>query len=219
MPELSRPVLVLHFDVRQGRGAAGAPVYQADALVDQAPLEKRDESFGHGLGADLVHGEARAGPVQGASELSKLVQNGVAGFLPPGPHALQKRGAAQVVAAFALFFEHFFDDVLGGDAAVVGAGNPEGVVALHPPAADQHVLQRVVQRVAHVEGSGHVGRGDHHGEGFFGGVRAGREVAAAFPEVVPLAFGGVGRVDGRKFHSEGADSTKFGGGFGPVGGR
>ncbi len=34
----------------------------------------------------------------------------------------------------------------------------------------EHVLQRVVERVAHMQRAGHVGRRDHDGEGF--GVRA-----------------------------------------------
>ena len=41
-------------------------------------------------------------------------------------------------------------DGLRGDAGVVGAGHPQGVVPLHPPPPDEHVLQRVVERVPHV---------------------------------------------------------------------
>ena len=56
--------------------------------------------------------------------------------------------------------EPLLDHGLRGDAGVVGAGHPEGVVALHPPPADQDVLQRVVERVAQVQGAGHVRRRD-----------------------------------------------------------
>ena len=56
--------------------------------------------------------------------------------------------------------EQPFHHGLRGDPGVVGARHPEGVVALHPPPADQHVLQRVVQRVPHVQGPGHVRRRD-----------------------------------------------------------
>ncbi len=58
-----------------------------------------------------------------------------------------------------------FDDGLRGDAGVVGAGHPEGVVALHPLEADDDVLQRVVEGVAEVEGAGDVRRRDDDGEG------------------------------------------------------
>ncbi len=50
------------------------------------------------------------------------------------------------------------------DAGVIGAGHPEGVVALHAPPADQHVLQRVIECVAHVQRAGHVGRRNDDGE-------------------------------------------------------
>ncbi len=52
------------------------------------------------------------------------------------------------------------DHVLGGDAGVVHAGQPQRLVALHPPAPDQRVLDRVVERVAHVQRAGHVRRRD-----------------------------------------------------------
>jgi hypothetical protein len=62
-------------------------------------------------------------------------------------------------------FQLALDDVLGRDAGVVGAGDPEGIEALHPFIADEDVLERVVERVPHVEGAGDVGRGDDDGEG------------------------------------------------------
>ena len=44
---------------------------------------------------------------------------------------------AEVVPGFLLLLaDAAFDHGLGGDAGVVGAGHPEGVVALHPPPAD-----------------------------------------------------------------------------------
>ena len=59
--------------------------------------------------------------------------------------------------------EHALDDVLRRDARMVGAVDPERLAALHAPQADDHVLHRAVERVAHVQRPGHVGRrhGDH----------------------------------------------------------
>ena len=69
--------------------------------------------------------------------------------------------AAEVVARLLLLLaEAPFHHGLRGDAGVIGAGHPQGVVALHAPPADQHVLQRVVEGVAHVQGAGHVRRRD-----------------------------------------------------------
>jgi hypothetical protein len=52
------------------------------------------------------------------------------------------------VARFLFVFQQpALDHRLGRDAGVVGAGHPQRVVALHPLAANQNILQRVVERV------------------------------------------------------------------------
>ena len=56
------------------------------------------------------------------------------------------------------------DHHLGGDAGVVGAGQPQRRLAAHALEADQHVLQGVVQRVADVQRAGDVRRRDDDGE-------------------------------------------------------
>ena len=48
---------------------------------------------------------------------------------------------------------------------MVGAELPQRVVALHAVPADQDVLQRVVEGMAHVQAAGHVRRRDHDGKG------------------------------------------------------
>ena len=60
----------------------------------------------------------------------------------------------------------FLDHRLGGDASVVGAEDPERVAAAHPVHPHQRVLHRAVQRVAHVEDAGDVGRRDRDREVF-----------------------------------------------------
>ena len=81
------------------------------------------------------------------------------------------------------------DHGLRGDAGVIGAGHPQGVVALHAPPADQHVLQRVVEGVAHVQGAGHVRRRDDDGERLAARVGPAVEVAVLVPEVRASAAG------------------------------
>ncbi len=56
------------------------------------------------------------------------------------------------------------DHHLRGDAGVVGARLPQHVAALHAPIAAQHVLQRVVERMAHMQVAGDVGRRDDDAE-------------------------------------------------------
>ena len=77
------------------------------------------------------------------------------------PDQLQEVGAAVVGAPLALGGQRAFHHHLGRDARVVGAGHPERLVAGHAPPADDHVLHRLVEPVAHVE---HGGSHDLHVE-------------------------------------------------------
>ena len=53
---------------------------------------------------------------------------------------------------------------LGGDAGVVGPGQPQRRRPAHALEADQDVLKRVVERMADVQRPGHVRRRDDDGE-------------------------------------------------------
>src|SRR5581483_8772827 len=76
----------------------------------------------------------------------------------PGPGTLEERLAADLLARGALGDELLLDHVLRGDARVVVAGLPERVEASHPVPADERVLDRAVERVAHVQLAGDVRR-------------------------------------------------------------
>ena len=93
-----------------------------------------------------------------------------------------------------LLQQPLLDDRLGGDPRVVGAGHPEGVVPLHPPPADQDVLQRVVERVPQVQRPGDVRRRDDDRVGRLRARRVGVEVALFEPEGVPAPLGVLGVV-------------------------
>jgi hypothetical protein len=58
----------------------------------------------------------------------------------------------------ALLLQLALDHDLGGDAGVVGAGHPQRVVAAHAVVARQRVHDGLVERVAHVQRAGDVGR-------------------------------------------------------------
>ena len=70
---------------------------------------------------------------------------------------------------------------LRGDAGMVGARLPQRVAALHALIADQHVLQREGQRVAHVQAARDVGRRHHDGVGRRARLRMRGERARALP--------------------------------------
>ena len=76
----------------------------------------------------------------------------------PAPRPLEERVAADLLPRRPLGDQLLLDDVLRRDAGVVVAGLPERVEAAHPVPADQHVLDRAVERVAHVQLAGHVRR-------------------------------------------------------------
>jgi len=83
------------------------------------------------------------------------------------------------------------DHHLRCNAGMVGADHPQRILAAQPFVADHHVLQRVVERVADVQRSGHVRRRVHDGEGR--GIGAfGAEQAVRFPVGIPLGFDGSG---------------------------
>src|SRR5690606_20497717 len=103
-----------------------------------------------------------------------------------------------------LFPEMLFDLRLGGDARVIGARQPEGVIALHPLETDQDVLEGEVQSVSDMEVAGHVGRRDD--DGVPGRVRAlsCREIASLEPFLIPFPLGLRRVVGGRQFHAAAA---------------
>ena len=87
------------------------------------------------------------------------------------------------------------DDHLRGDAGMVHARLPEHVLAAHALEADQDVLQRVVERMPHMQRAGDVGRRDDDREGLGAGLGAGAgpEGVGLFPEPRDLRLDGSGR--------------------------
>ena len=120
---------VRHFEIGDGGVAARAPVDHVLAAVDEALFVEPDEDFAHGAGEAGIEGEALAAPVAAGAQADHLALDGVAVLRLPLPDALFELLAAQVAAVDALFGELALHHHLGGDAGVVGAGQPQGVVA------------------------------------------------------------------------------------------
>ena len=171
-------------------------------------MEEFEEGLADGAGADVVHGEAGAIPVAGASHGAELAEDSGFVFVFPGLDSGDELVALEVGTSFAFFSEDaFFDDGLGGDSGVVGAGDPDGVVAEHSVIADEDVLEGVVEGVSHVEGGCDVGRGDDDGVGGAAGVGVGVEEVGVVPELLDFAFHGLPVVLGRKLF--GHDLPRF----------
>ena len=147
----------------------------------------------------FVEGKAFASPVDAVAEAAHLAEDPAAVLFLPLPDALDELLAPQVVAGPALLAELLLDLVLGGDAGVVHAGQPQRLVALHALAAGEGVHQGVLEGVAQVEGTGDVGRRDHDGVRRLLAGRVGLEVTALHPALVQLPLYLGRRVLGRQF--------------------
>ena len=160
-----RVVHVLVDDLEVGdRGLVeGAPVDDPVRAVEPAALPQVDEEPHHGLDVRVVHREPLAVVGERRAQAAELAHDRPAGALEVIPDALDERLPAELLPRRPLAQELLLDDVLRRDPGVVVAGLPERVEALHPVPADEHVLDRAVERVAHVQRAGDVRRrhGDH----------------------------------------------------------
>lgn len=108
--------------------------------------------------------------------------------------------AAQVVTCLALVDAQVFLHLdLGGNAGVVAAWHPQGVVALHALIADQDILQRAVQGVAHVQLPRHIGGRHDNGERLLAVIRLGVEALSVYPHLIDAAFHSLGIIHLRQF--------------------
>ena len=101
----------------------------------------------------------------------------------------QKALPAQVFLREA-FLRHGRHDLhLCGNAGVVGSRLPKRVISLHPPPPDQNVLEGIVQRMAHVQLSRNIRRGNHNGIGRLILLHFCVEVSSLFPLTVqPVSY-------------------------------
>ena len=191
-PEAALDLARFDFEVGNRGLELGVPVHQPLVAVDQALIVEVDEDLDHRAGEVRVHRELFAAPVHRAAQAAQLARDRAAAFRLPFPHLGDELLAGVVGALVTGGFELALDDHLRGDARMVGADHPQGVLALEALVTDHDVLKRVVERVADVERAGYVGRRVYDGKRL--GLRAlGTEQAALLPMLVPA------RLDGTRF--------------------
>ena len=194
-PELAERVDVLDLVVGHGGPELDVPVDQPLPSVNLVGLEEVEEGGPDGLGAHLVEGEPGPGPVARTAHQAELPEDPGLVLVLPGPDSPDQLVAADVVAGLVFFLAQAgLDDGLGGDPGVVGAGHPEGVVALHPPPPDQDILDRVIQGMAQVQRPGDVRRRDDDGVGVLLARRVGMKIPFFEPEIIPTTLGVLGVV-------------------------
>ena len=152
---------LLHFEIGDGGQQLRVPVDQPLVLVDQALVVELTNTLSTASRQPLVHGEALARPVAGRAEPLELLDDGAAASPPSRPRPARETSRAPS---------------RGGRAP----GAPS--TAARPPSAwrcrrgrcraatarrarasarsGQDVLQRVVERVAHMQRAGDVRRRD-----------------------------------------------------------
>ncbi|RWX47565.1 hypothetical protein H206_06312 [Candidatus Electrothrix aarhusensis] len=163
--ELALGGIVLHLIVRQGGETARAPVDDVVALVDQPFVIEANKDLTHGFGQAIIHSEAFSVPIAGSAHPFELVDNGAALFFLPLPDPLNEFFSAQVMAGCILCGQLSLHHVLGGNASMIRAWYPEGVITLHAVVTGQQILESVVQSMANMEHAGNVGRWNHNGKG------------------------------------------------------
>jgi hypothetical protein len=104
------------------------------------------------------------------------------------------------VTRFSFRLELLLDDDLRRDAGVVGAHLPQRVAAEHAVIADQHVHDGLLERVTHVQRTRDVGRRQLDAIGRRAGLEAWLEIAARFPDRIPLLLDRVRLEALGKFH-------------------
>jgi len=184
-----RPELALHFprldfEVADCGLEFRVPVHQTLVAVQQTTLVKLDEHVRHRARKALVHGEPLVRPVTRRTEPPELAGDRSAALRLPFPHMLEEGLAADLGALDALALQVALDHHLRRDPGMVGADHPQGVLAVHSRAADEDVLERIVERVADVEAAGDVGRRHDDGERFAIVARR-AEQAAILPMRIP----------------------------------
>ncbi len=162
VPQVPLHLDLLHFEVGDGGDELRVPIDQPLVLIDEAGAIKLHEHFAHRAREALVHGEAFARPVAGGAEPPELLRDGAARLGLPRPHLLEEffppeHAPRRLLPLHKLALDHH----LRGDAGVIGARLPENVAPAHALEADQHVLQRVIERMPHMQRAGDVGRRDH----------------------------------------------------------
>ena len=193
VPHMAIGFALLDFQIRDGRQQTGVPIHQTLIFVNQLLLIKRDENLQHGLRQTFIHGEAFAAPIARRAEAAQLTGNGRTAFFFPLPHTLEEFFAPHFAATFiALLGQLPLDNHLGGDARMVRAGLPQHIAPAHAFKAAQNILQRIVQRMAHMQAARHIGR--RNNDGIRLGLRVlgehatGFEAALIFPRLIEAGF-------------------------------
>ena len=192
-PQEAVGLLAFDFKVAHGALQLRVPVDEALPAVDEAFAIERHEDLLDGLRELVVHREVKALPVKAVAQAAHLIEDGAARNFLPVPDAFDELLAAELATVDAFLLQLALDHDLRGDAGVIGARQPERVVAHHAVVAHERVHDGLVEGVPHVQDAGDVGRRKLDAKARFLGVETSVEVAALLPDRIParLNVGGL----------------------------
>ena len=193
-----------HFEVGHCRLQHRIPVDQALAAIDQAFVVQPHEGFIDHRRQFVVHREVLVRPADAVAHAAHLARDGGARAVLPVPHLGDEILAPEIMARQAGILQLALDHDLRGDARVVGAGQPQRVEAAHAVVARQRIHDGLVERVAHVQRAGHVGRWQLDRERWLGRIERRRVDPALLPQWRPprLDGGGFERLGEGFCHAE-----------------
>ena len=142
-----------------------APVRDACALIDQPLLVETDKDLPYGTAAALVHREPLTVPVAGCAEHAQLIHDAVAILLLPVPDTLQKFLTPEFESVRPLRTQTLLYLCLRGNARMIAPRYPHDILAAHALVAHKDILERIVERMPHVQLPRHIRRRDHYAVG------------------------------------------------------
>ena len=184
MPHMARNLGVLHLKVRNRGFKMRVPVHEPLAAIDQALVVHLHEHLDDGVVEIALlarrcprrarHGERLAVPIGTRPQPLQLANDRAARLDLLLPDARQKRLTPHLAARGLSLRGHLtLGHHLRRNPGMVGAGLPQRVIPLHPVPAHQNILQRVVERMPHMQAAGHIRRRDHHGKRRMAGLGIG----------------------------------------------
>ena len=195
MPVMAVDGLGLNFDIGDRALEMRVPVHQPFGAVNQALLIHLNKGLGDRFGHfitwvfGVTQREFLARPITRRAKTAKLLRDIPAAFLLPLPNMLKKLLAAHFLARFPLTCEFAFNDHLRGDARMVCSRLPEHILAAHTLKADENILDRIINRMTHMQIARYIGRRDNNGIGFKRCVHARLERARLFPHLIEARLG------------------------------
>ena len=184
----------------KGSESLGIPVHHTESTIDETFVIEVDEHLDDTLRAFLVHREGCPIPVATGTQTAELFQDDAPMLMGPVPGMLKELLTGEIVLLDTLFCKFLHHLGLCGDRGVVSARYPKGVLTLHTGTAHQDVLNRIVEHMAHMEHTGHIGRWDDYRIGFTSVGFAGEEFVVE-PVLIPFRFDLFWVVFTCKFHA------------------